>query len=147
MTKTRGAAIVHHVFDEYKPMQEEASNMAPRGSLIAIESGTSSTYGLNNCEARGELFIGAGVEVYQGMIIGENARGEDLDISPIKTKKLTNMRSSTSDFAIILTPPKEMTLELAIEYIGPDELVEVTPKNIRLRKKILDPTQRKRSKR
>ena len=121
--------------------------MAPRGSLIAIESGVSSTYGLNNAEARGTLFIGAGVEVYQGMIIGENSRGEDLDLSPCKTKKLTNMRSSTSDFAIILTPPKEMTLELSIEYIGPDELVEVTPKAIRLRKKILDPTQRKRSKR
>ena len=147
MTKTRGNAIVHHVFDEYKPVQEGPLSMAPRGSLIAIESGVSSTYGLNNAEARGTLFIGPGVEVYQGMIIGENSRGEDLDLSPIKTKKLTNMRSSTSDFAIILTPPKELTLELAIEYIGPDELVEVTPKAIRLRKKILDPTQRKRSKR
>lgn len=147
MTKTRGTAIVHHVFEEYKPMEKEPISMAPRGSLIAIESGVSSTYGLNNAEARGILFIGPGAEVYQGMIIGENSRGEDLDISPCKMKKLTNMRSSTSDFAIILTPPKEMTLELAIEYIGPDELVEATPKTIRLRKKILDPTQRKRSKR
>jgi len=147
MTKTRGTAIVHHVFEEYKPMEKEPISMAPRGSLIAIESGVSSAYGLNNAEARGTLFIGPGVEVYQGMIIGENARGEDLDLNPCKAKKLTNMRSSTSDFAIILTPPKEMTLELAIEYIGSDELVETTPKNIRLRKKILDPTKRKRSKR
>ena len=81
------------------------------------------------------------------MIIGENSRGADLDISPTKTKKLTNVRSSTSDIAIVLTPPKEMTLELAIEYIGPDELLEVTPKNIRLRKKTLDPVARKRTKR
>ncbi len=147
MTKTRGTAIVHHVFEEYKPMEKEPISVAPRGSLIAIEPGVSSTYGLNNAEARGTLFIGPGVDLYQGMIIGENSRGEDLDISPCKMKKLTNMRSSTSDFAIILTPPKEMTLELAIEYIGPDELVETTPKNIRLRKKILDPTKRKRSKR
>ncbi|MFH1858554.1 MAG: translational GTPase TypA [Candidatus Omnitrophota bacterium] len=147
MTKTRGTAILHHVFDVYKPAQEETFNTAPRGSLVAIESGISSTYGLNNCEARGGLFIGPGVEVYQGMIIGESARGEDLNISPVKTKKLTNIRSSTSDLAIILTPPKELTLELAIEYIGPDELVEVTPQNIRLRKKILKPTARKRSQR
>ena len=146
MTKTRGTAVIHHVFDIYKPVVKEFTT-APRGSLIAIEPGVSSTYGLNNCEARGTLFIGAGVEVYQGMIIGENARGENLDISPIKTKKLTNMRSSTSDFSIILTPPREMTLDLAIEYIGADELVEVTPQNIRIRKKILDPTLRKRAKR
>ena len=147
MTKTRGTAVVHHVFDAYQPVQGETLAMASRGSLIAIESGVSSTYGLNNAEARGTLFIGPGVEVYQGMIIGENSRGEDLALNPCKMKKLTNVRSSTSDIAVILTPPKEMTLELAIEYIGPDELVEVTPKNIRLRKKILDPNSRKRSKR
>ncbi len=145
MTKTRGTAVVHHVFDTYKPVGEEQPVAARRGSLVCIESGVSTTYGLKNAEARGTLFIGPGSRVYQGMIIGENARGEDLDLSPCKTKKLTNIRSSTSDIAIILTPPKEMTLELAVEYIGPDELVEVTPKNIRLRKKILDPTARKRS--
>ena len=93
------------------------------------------------------MFIGPGVEVYQGMIIGENARGEDLEISPVKTKKLTNVRSSTSDIAVVLTPPKDMTLEIALEYIGPDELVEATPKSIRLRKKFLDPLTRKRLKR
>ncbi len=146
MTKTRGTAIMHHVFDEYKPI-EEAFSVESHGSLVAFENGTSNAYGLNNCEERGELFIGPGAEVYQGMIIGENSRGEDLDISPCKTKKLTNMRASGSDDAIILKPPKEMTLELAIEYIGPDELVEVTPKSIRLRKKSLDPLARKRAKR
>ncbi len=147
MTKTRGTAIVHHVFDEYKPMLEEMLGMAPHGSLIASESGKSNGYGLSNAQERGDLFIGPGVDVYQGMIIGENSKGEDLDLSPCKTKKLTNMRSSGSDDAIVLTPPREMNLELAIEYIGPDELVEVTPRNVRLRKRVLDPLARKRLKR
>ena len=115
--------------------------------MIASESGESNAYGLCNAQERGELFIGAGIEVYQGMIIGGNSRGEDLDISPCKTKKLSNMRSSGSDEALVLTPPREMNLELAIEYIGPDELVEATPKNIRLRKKQLDPLARKRLRR
>ena len=146
MTKTRGMAIVHHVFDEYKPMDVASFVSPPHGSLVSSEAGTSNAYGLNNCEQRGELFIGPGVEVYEGMIIGENSRPEDLVLSPCKTKKLTNMRASGSDEAIILTPPKELTVELAIEYIGSDELVEITPKSIRLRKKILDPTERKRAK-
>ncbi len=146
LTKTRGTAQVHHLFDAYKPLQEGAGGRASHGSLIAFEGGVSTTYALANCQLRGELFIGPGVDVYQGMILGEGARGEDLEISPVKTKKLTNVRSSTSDIAVVLTPPKEMTLELALEYIGPDELVEVTPKNIRLRKKLLDPVARKRAK-
>ena len=128
-------------------MQEESLNAALHGSLTSSEAGTSNAYGLNNAQERGELFIGPGVEVYHGMIIGENSRGEDLDLSPCKTKKLTNMRASGTDEAIILTPPKEMNVELAIEYIGPDELVEITPKSIRLRKKVLDPVARKRMKR
>ena len=147
MTKTRGMATVHHVFEEYQPMEEGSFNTIPHGSLISSELGTSNAYGLNNAQERGELFIGPGVEVYQGMIIGENSRGEDLDLSPCKTKKLTNMRASGTDEAIILTPPREMNVELAIEYIGSDELVEVTPKSIRLRKKVLDPVARKRIKR
>ncbi|HTL70718.1 MAG TPA: translational GTPase TypA [Candidatus Eisenbacteria bacterium] len=146
MTKTRGMAIIHHVFDEYKKMQDQNVTVE-HGSLVASESGESNTYGLCNVQERGELFIGAGVDVYQGMIIGENARDEDLDISPCKTKKLSNMRSSGSDDAMVLTPPRELTLELAIEYIGPDELVEVTPKTIRLRKRVLDPVARKRLRR
>ena len=147
MTKTRGTAIMHHVFEEYKPMIDQDMGGAPHGSLVASESGQSNAYGLCNAQERGELFIGAGADVYLGMIIGENARGEDLDLSPCKTKKLSNMRSSGSDEALVLTPPREMNLELAIEYIGPDELVEVTPKNIRLRKRDLDPLVRKRQRR
>ncbi len=147
MTKTRGTATIHHVFDEYKPMVTEKIESAHHGSLVASETGVSSSYGLNNAQERGALFIGAGVEIYQGMIIGENARDEDLDLSPCKSKKLTNMRSSGADEAIVLTPPKELTLELAIEYIASDEFVEVTPKSIRLRKRMLDPLQRKRLKR
>jgi GTP-binding protein len=146
MTKTRGTAIMHHVFEEYRPMQEGIT-LAPRGSLVASETGESNAYGLCNAQERGDLFITSGVDVYMGMIIGENARGEDLDLSPCKTKKLTNMRSSGSDDALVLTPPREMTLDLAIEYIGPDELVEVTPKSVRLRKRVLDPVQRKRLRR
>ena len=138
---------MHHVFEEYKPVIDQDFNNAPHGSLIASESGLSNAYGLCNAQERGDLFIGAGVDVYQGMIIGENARGEDLDLSPCKTKKLTNMRSSGSDDALVLTPAREMNLELAIEYIGSDELVEVTPKTIRLRKKDLDALVRKRLRR
>ena len=147
MTKTRGTAIIHHVFDEYRPSQGDDFSAAPHGSLVASESGLSNAYGLCNAQERGDLFIGGGIDVYMGMIIGENARGEDLDLSPCKTKKLSNMRSSGSDDAIVLTPPREMNLELAIEYIGSDELVEVTPKNIRLRKRVLDPLARKRLRR
>jgi GTP-binding protein len=147
MTKTRGTAIIHHIFDEYKPVETESFNTAPRGSLVSSETGESTAYGLNNAQERGDLFIRPSVPVYQGMIIGENSRGEDLDLSPCKTKKLTNMRSSGSDEAIVLAPPREITLELAVEYIGPDELVEITPKSIRLRKRMLDPLHRKRARR
>ena len=147
MTKTRGTAIVHHVFDEYKPAVDTLQLDESHGSLVAAEDGTATSYALSNCQERGELFIGPGAQVYLGMILGECSRGDDLDISPCKTKKLSNMRSVGADDAIVLTPPKELTLELAIEYIGPDELVEVTPKNIRLRKRTLDPLARKRLRR
>jgi len=147
MTKTRGNAIINHAFDEYEPMDESLSFINSHGSLVSSEKGISTSYALNNAQERGELFIGPNVGVYEGMIIGQNSRPEDLDMSPCKTKKLTNMRAAGSDDAIILTPPKEMTLELSIEYLGSDELLEVTPKNLRLRKKILDPLVRKRSKR
>jgi GTP-binding protein len=147
MTKTRGTAVTHHVFDEYKPSADISWAAESHGSLICCENGVSTSYALCNCQERGELIIGSGVDVYEGMIIGENSRGEDLEISPCKTKKMSNMRSVGSDEAISLTPPKEMTLELAIEYIGPDELVEITPKNIRLRKRLTDSLARKRMKR
>ena len=147
MTKTRGTAIINHAFDEYEPADEGLSFVNAHGSLVSSETGVSTSYGLNNAQERGELFIGPNVEVYEGMIIGQNARSEDLDISPCKTKKLTNMRAAGSDDAIMLTPPRDMTLEISIEYLGPDELLEVTPKNLRLRKKILDPLIRRRAKR
>ena len=146
MTKTCGTAVINHAFDEYEPMDKDLPFVNTHGSLVSSETGVSTSYGLNNAQERGELFIGPNAGVYEGMIIGQNSRPEDLGLSPTKTKKLTNMRASGSDDAIILTPPREMTLELSIEYLGPDELLEVTPKNLRLRKKIMDPLVRKRSK-
>jgi len=146
MTKTCGTAVINHAFDEYEPMDKDLPFVNTHGSLVSSETGVSTSYGLNNAQERGELFIGPNAGVYEGMIIGQNSRPEDLGLSPTKTKKLTNMRASGSDDAIILTPPREMTLELSIEYLGPDELLEVTPKSLRLRKKIMDPLVRKRSK-
>lgn len=146
MNKTKGLAILHHVFDEYK---EKSDGVTPNihGSLIAFEAGTSSSYGLENAQQRGTLFIGPAVEIYQGQVIGQNSRDEDLEVNVCKAKKLTNMRSSSADMAIILTPPKEITLDYALEYIGGDELLEVTPKSLRIRKRLLDPNDRKRLKR
>ena len=146
MTKTRGTAFLHNDFDSYVTMLDDKLNTDPIGTLYSMEAGESTAYSLNNAQERGELFIGGGVSVYEGMIIGECSRGSDLGVNPCKGKKLTNMRASGTDEAIVLTPPREMTLELAIEYIGPDELVEVTPKSIRLRKKVLDASKRKRNK-
>ena len=141
MTDTKGNGIMNHVFDGYEPYKGEISART-KGSLIAFETGKSVTYGLFNAQERGTLFIGAGVDVYQGMIIGENPRPEDMEVNVCKEKHLTNTRASGSDDALRLVPPRIFSLEQAIEYIGEDELVEVTPKNIRLRKKILDPTAR-----
>lgn len=148
LTKTRGTAILNNLFDSYKPIAELNTDVSnSHGSLIAAETGVSNAYGLNNAQERGTLFIKPAVEVYEGMIVGKNAFDSDLEINVNKTKKLTNMRSSGSDDAIILTPPKEITLDFALEYIGSDELVEVTPQSIRLRKRILNATERKRSNR
>ena len=141
MTDTKGNGIMNHVFMGYEPYKGEIS-ARNKGSLIAFETGKSVTYGLFNAQERGTLFIGAGVDVYQGMIIGENPRPEDMEVNVCKEKHLTNTRASGSDDALRLVPPRIFSLEQAIEYIGEDELVEVTPKNIRLRKKILDPTAR-----
>jgi hypothetical protein len=135
LTRTRGTAIVNNLFDSYKPVHEVDSHANDHGSLVSSETGVSNSYGLNNAQERGILFIGPAVEVYEGMVIGKNALDSDIEINVCKTKKLTNMRSSGNDDAIILTPPKEITLDFALEYIGPDELVEVTPQSIRLRKK------------
>lgn len=147
LTRTRGTVIINNLFESYKPVHEIDTKANEHGSLISSESGVSNSYGLNNGQERGTLFIGPAVEVYTGMIIGQNGVSSDIEINVCKTKKLTNMRSSGADDAIILTPHKELTLDFALEFIGPDELVEVTPLNIRIRKKILDATERKRSKR
>ena len=146
LTKTKGTVILHHLFDRYEKVDPRTLQVDPHGSLIAHETGTSSAYGLNIAQERGALFIGSQVEVYQGMVVGENARDEDLDVNVCKAKHLTNMRASGSDEAIVLTPPREMTLEFSLEYIGPDELVEGTPSNIRLRKRMLDPEERRKAK-
>ncbi|TAL12365.1 MAG: translational GTPase TypA [Nitrospirae bacterium] len=146
LTKTRGTVVLHHLFDRYEKVDPRTLQADPHGSLVAHEAGTSNAYGLNTAQERGALFIGPQVEVYQGMVVGENARGEDLDVNICKAKQLSNMRASGSDDAIVLTPPREMTLEFALEYIGPDELVEVTPSNIRLRKRMLEPEERRKAK-
>ena len=141
LTDTKGNGIMNHVFMDYEPFKGDISPRT-KGVLIAFETGKSITYGLYNAQERGTLFIGAGIDVYQGMIIGENSRPEDMEVNVCKEKHLTNTRASGSDDALRLVPPRIMSLEQAIEYIAEDELVEVTPKNIRLRKKILDPTAR-----
>jgi GTP-binding protein len=146
VTKTRGTAILNSIFDSYKPMSGAAlTSSNSKGSLLAAESGVSNAYGLNNAQERGTLFIGPATEVYEGMIVGKNAFDTDLEININKTKKLTNMRSSGADDAIQLTPPREMTLDLCLEYIGGDELVEVTPLSVRMRKKYLNANERKRN--
>ena len=141
MTDTKGTGVMNHVFNGYEPYKGDMSTRG-KGVLIAFENGKSITYGLFNAQERGTLFIGAGVDVYTGMIVGENPRNEDIEINVCKEKHLTNTRASGSDDALRLVPPRTFTLEQAIEYIAEDELVEVTPKNIRLRKKILDHTER-----
>ncbi len=147
LTRTRGTIILNNLFDSYKPIHEVDEHANDHGSLIASESGTSNAYGLNNAQERGTLFIGPATEVYEGMVVGKNALNDDLELNVCKTKKLTNMRSSGADEAIILTPPHPIELDFAMEYIGKDELLEVTPQNLRIRKKILSATERKRAKR
>ncbi len=144
MTDTKGNGILNTVFDGYAPFKGELS-YRKTGSLIAYESGESITYGLFSAQERGTLFIGPGVKVYSGMVIGQNPKAEDIEINVCKTKKLTNTRSSSADEALKLTTPKEMSLEQCLDFIDTDELLEITPSSLRIRKKILDPTMRKRS--
>ena len=143
LTDTKGEGTMNSTFDCYEPYKGDIQART-RGVLVAFEQGTSVTYGLYNAQERGELFIGAGVEVYEGMIVGINSRNEDISINVCKEKHLTNTRASGSDDALRLVPPIQLSLEKAIEFIQDDELVEVTPKNIRLRKKILDSKTRER---
>ena len=144
LTDTKGEGTMNHIFDSYEPFKGEVVSRV-RGTIVAFEAGKSITYGLYNAQDKGELFIGPGVEVYEGMIVGLNSRGEDLAINVCKEKHLTNTRASGSDDALRLVPPLQMSLEKAIEFIADDELVEVTPKNIRLRKKILNNKDRERA--
>ena len=144
MTDTKGNGILNTSFDGYAPFKGELS-YRKTGSLIAFEAGESITYGLFNAQERGDLFIGPGVKVYAGMVIGQTGKAEDIEINVCKTKKLTNTRSSSADEALKLTPPRVLSLEQALEFIDTDELLEITPKTLRIRKKILDPTMRKRA--
>lgn len=143
MTDTRGEGTMASVFSEYAPFKGDITSRT-RGTIVAFEAGTSITYGLFNAQLRGELLIGPGVEVYEGMVVGINSRNEDLTINVCKEKHLTNTRSSGADDALRLVPPKKMSLEESIEFIAEDELVEVTPENIRIRKKTLDTKTRER---
>lgn len=144
LTDTKGNGIINTIFDEYAPYKGDIQ-YRKQGSLIAFESGESITYGLFNAQERGTLFIGPGEKVYSGMVIGQNGKPEDVEINVCKKKQLTNTRASGSDEALRLTPPKILSLEQALEFIDADELLEITPENLRIRKKILDPTLRKRA--
>lgn len=144
MTDTKGNGIMNSTFDGYGPYKGDIQ-YRKQGSLIAFETGEAITYGLFNAQERGTLFIGPGEKVYAGMVIGQNGRGEDIELNVCKKKQLTNTRSSSADEALRLTPPKVLSLEQALEFIDTDELLEVTPSALRIRKKILDPTMRKRA--
>ena len=144
MTDTKGNGIMNAIFDSYAPYKGDIQ-YRKQGSLIAFEAGDAITYGLFNAQERGTLFIGAGEKVYAGMVIGQTGRSEDIEVNVCKTKKLTNTRSSSADEALRLVPPKIMSLEQCLDYIDTDELLEITPTSLRIRKKILDPTLRKRA--
>ena len=146
MTATKGNGIINTMFDGYQPYKGDMSYRS-QGSLIAFESGESITYGLFNAQERGTLFIGPGEQVYGGMVVGQCGKSEDIEVNVCKKKQLTNTRASGSDDALKLTPPKILSLEQALDFIDTDELLEITPKSIRIRKKILDPTLRMRAKR
>ena len=137
LTDTKGNAVMNSLFECYEPMKGEISGRQ-RGSLIAFEDGDAVTYGLFNAQERGSLFIGPGVKVYEGMIVGENSRIEDVAVNVCKKKHVTNTRASGSDEALKLTPPRNLSLEQCLEFIADDELLEVTPESLRMRKKILN---------
>ncbi len=146
LTDTRGTGIMNRMFHSYAPHKGPIQGRR-NGVLISTETGTAVAYALWNLEDRGVMFIDSGVPIYEGMIIGENSKTGDLEVNPLKAKQLTNIRASGKDDAIRLTPPRRMTLEQALAYLDEDELVEVTPKSIRLRKRLLDPHERKKASR
>ena len=143
LTDTRGTGVMNRIFHGYAPHKGPIATRRT-GTLISLEQGAAVAYALWYLEERGPLFVSPGEKVYGGMIIGEHARGADLNVNPLKSKQLTNFRASGKDEAVALTPPIKMTLEKSIAYVADDELVEVTPKSIRLRKRYLDPNERKR---
>jgi GTP-binding protein len=145
LTDTKGTAIMHHIFSSWEPWHG-AIAARPTGALVADRPGVATAYAIFNLQARGEIFIEPGTAVYEGMVIGENARSADIDVNVTKEKKQTNMRASTADEAIRLVPPRKLGLEQAIEFINDDELVEVTPSSIRLRKRVLAANMRPRPK-
>ncbi len=144
LTETRGTGLLHHVFDRYEPWHGDLRTR-PTGSLVADRRGATTSFALFNLQERGTMFIGPGTEVYEGMIVGENARSDDMDVNPTKEKKLTNMRSSTGDELVRLIPHRQLSLEQALEFCREDECVEVTPDTVRIRKVVLDAQQRYRS--
>ena len=144
LTETKGTVIMYNLPHGYQKVGGELSSVRS-GVLIAFEPGTTTPYALENAESRGELFVGPGAEVYAGMIVGLNNRQEDMEINVCKSKHLTNMRSKSSDGTVQLTPYTQLSLEQSIDFIEDDELLEVTPKSLRLRKKLLDANQRKRA--
>jgi GTP-binding protein len=141
LTETRGTGILHHVFENWEPWHGEIRTRSS-GSMVADRRGKVAAFALFNLQERGQLFVGPGEEVYEGMIVGENSRAEDLDVNAVKEKHLTNMRKSTADELVRLVPKRELSLDAALEFLREDESVEVTPQNVRLRKTILDQTTR-----
>ena len=144
INQTRGTGIISHSFHEYGPSRGTL-NTHPQGSLVSVETGEATAYALDTIQQRGKCFIGPGDQIYAGMVVGKNARDQDLPVNPCRVKKLTNMRSSGDGKGILLEPPVPLNLERAIETITDDEFVEATPQNLRLRKKILDEHERRRA--
>ena len=143
LTETRGTGLLHHVFDRYEPWHGELRTR-PTGSLVADRRGPTTGFALFNLQERGTMFVGPGVEVYEGMIVGENSRSDDMDVNPTKEKKLTNMRSSTGDELVRLIPARSLSLEQALEFCREDECVEVTPAAVRIRKVELSMAEREK---
>ena len=146
LNATRGAALMHHRFEKYAALQGDIPKR-PNGVLVSMLTGKAVAYALDGLQERAELFIGPGEEVYEGMIVGENSRAEDMVVNPCKEKKLTNIRAAGSDENILLKPPKKHSLELALEYIEDDELLEVTPSQLRFRKIQLRESDRRKTQR
>jgi GTP-binding protein len=144
MTMTRGTGILSHVFDEYAPAKSDATERR-NGVLVSAEDGEAVAYALWKLQERGRMFVSPGDRLYEGMVIGIHSRDNDLVVNPVKTKQLTNIRAAGKDEAILLTPPIKLTLETAVEFIADDELVEITPKSIRIRKRYLKEHERKRA--